>query len=246
MLQWYHRDEMKTAAVFAVLILSLSRSSTLTAGLFLFLAAAIAMHNVVRFMLARRKQSAMVDSSSLLLRMEKHLPRFPWDRSRIVYATLSVVIFGALWLHRHMIWVEGGGGSTPTGRYWSIFLAWYSAVWIAVFGYLWYVWRTERRVGRRPHKLFWEGLLGSMFFYHGLPPKARVVTFAAACLLGGVPTFLATQISPDDADGIMKANFLLFPVAILTVGGAFYTMRWIEAFEEKKEGEVEAAAMEKP
>jgi hypothetical protein len=70
-----------------------------------------------------------------------------------------------------------------------------------------------------------------MYFYHGLPLKSRLITFAAAFFLGGVPTAFAVTLSPTAPSSVVTAAYLILPVAGLILFGAAYAARWVGTTE---------------
>jgi hypothetical protein len=99
-------------------------------------------------------------------------------------------------------------------------------VWTFVLGYLVFRAARNNENGNRLQSPFFEGLVASLFFYHGLPTKRRVITFTAGFVVGGLPTYLATRLDPYDATAYALAGVLVLPVVILTLGGAWYATRW--------------------
>jgi hypothetical protein len=97
-------------------------------------------------------------------------------------------------------------------------------VWVAISVFLIVKWK---RNAKPTENVFWEGFVGSMFFYHGLPSKARLTTFVAAFLLGGVPTAIAHRIDARDPMGNICAVVLILPVICLIILGAWFASRWV-------------------
>jgi hypothetical protein len=80
-----------------------------------------------------------------------------------------------------------------------------------------------------------DGMVASLFFFHGLNKKERIVTYIATFFLGGVPSFFALRLSTDTPFHYTIACLLIIPVALLTLGGAYYTKRYfVQAGIEKK------------
>jgi len=114
--------------------------------------------------------------------------------------------------------------ATPLDLYWILFLGWYASVWAVISVFMTYKWKKAEDPVK--HK-FLEGLVGSMYFYHGLPTRSRMLTFAAGLLLGGLPTVYAVQIDPADPEGMTTAALLIIPVASLIIFGAWFASRWV-------------------
>ena len=239
---WYHRDEIQLFVVFILILGFFSRSVSLTHQLISFAVVLILIQNLYRYVsvLGRKGKLNQVVSARLRL-FEQRLPHFHHDRSRLFYSILSVVVLGALWNHRRMLLFDNGEYSTPSDRYWTLLLAWYLLLFLVIAVYLAVVWVKQFKYKDRLHIPFFEGLVGSTFFYHGLPTKSRWITFFAGFLLGGVPSFFATRILPADPQGIMYANVLTIGIVTLTIGGALYTMGWQMAFEARVEKEDNSA-----
>jgi tetrahydromethanopterin S-methyltransferase subunit D len=142
-----------------------------------------------------------------------------------------MIIVGILFGHRLLLFTQGaalggpaGSHAEPIDLYWVLFLGWYACVWGVIAVFLVYKWKTN--ADPLQHKYF-EGLVGSMYFYHGLPTKSRIVTFIAGFFLGGVPTALALQIDAADPNGMSMAMLLITPVATLILFGAWFASRWV-------------------
>lgn len=229
---WWHRDEVQVVFVYALVTIFFSRSWWLQATL---LAASIFLLGSFWLVRIWKRVEQYEEGSSvnrLLLWMHSLVPPFPWERSRLILSISSTLIVGALFLHRWLLYVRDAGepaskeGSfaTPLDLYWILILGLYLVIWIVISVFLLYKWK---RNALPTEHAFWEGLVGSMFFFHGLPSKARVVTFGAAFLLGGVPTALATRIRPSDPSGHLWALILMIPVVVLIILGAWFAARWV-------------------
>lgn len=215
--------------VFAAISWFFTRSSILQDRL-LALSAAILLFPWVLRGLARWRRSGGAPSmvGPLLDATLRHLPPLAWDRSRFYYSFWSVVILAVLFAHRLELAMSVPEYASPLDVYWILFLGWYALVWTAVTVYLLIKWRLRARPENHP---FWEGLVGSMYFYHGLPMKSRLITFAAAFVLGGVPTAVAVTLSPTDPSSVRTAAYLILPVAGLILFGAAYASRWVGTTE---------------
>ncbi len=156
------------------------------------------------------------------------LGRESLQRSRVAMAILATAVIGLLALHRMSLAEMDPYFATPTDLYWMLFLWWYTLVCAVIAIYLLWIWG---RVWNTPqvHSPFLDGLVASLFFYHGLSRSHRIVTFVAAFLLGGVPSYFGIRLGPDDPYGPQKAVALIIPVIALTLGGAYYAMRCLES-----------------
>ena len=223
---WWHRDEIQVLVVYIIVIFFFGRSLELEIVLL-----ALAILPLLGFWLVRwwgrtGQNRGMVD---MIIR---NLPVHPWDRSRLVMSVLSTVIVGSLFVHRLLFYLRDSGTGIPYEEsfatsldlYWILFLGWYAAVWAVIVVFMVYKWKTDADPVQ--HRYF-EGLVGSMYFYHGLPAKSRIVTFIAGLLLGGLPTAYAVQIDPADPSGTQTAVFLIIPVATLILLGAWFASRWV-------------------
>jgi cytochrome c biogenesis protein CcdA len=90
--------------------------------------------------------------------------------------------------------------------------------------WLWNTWSQNES----KHVLFFDGLVASLFFYHGLSQKHRIVTFVASFVLGGLPSYFAIQLTPETQYGHEIACGLIAPLIGLVIGGAYYTMRHLK------------------
>ncbi len=225
-LSWYHRDELQIVGVFVALVLFFSRSTILSSVTLALVVSSVAFLYVFRFIRVIILENTHIPIATTWLRhVETKLLFTSPERSRIVMTALSCVILGILCVHRIALALSLSEFETPADIYWILFLAWYWVVWTFVLGYLLY--RSIRNRGVvEPKSPFFEGLIASMFFYHGLPTKQRIITFTSGFILGGIPTYVATNLHPHDATAYTMAAVLVLPVIILTLGGAWYATRW--------------------
>ncbi len=223
---WWHRDELQVLLVYIIVIIFFGRSLALEVTLLTLSFVPLGMFWVLRWWGRTGRYAGLVR------RILGHLPEFPWDRSRLAMSILSTVIIGALFVHRLSLflrdWELGTAPeisfATPLDLYWVLFLGWYGFVWAVIAVFLMIKW--QRHEVPIAHK-FLEGLVGSMYFYHGLPAKGRAITFAAGFFLGGVPTIYAVQIDRADPAGFQTAALLIIPVATLILLGAWFASRWV-------------------
>ena len=224
---WYHRDELQIVAVFVALVLFFSRSAIISSLILIFIGSSVAALYAFRYVRMTMLENAhMPFAATWQEHVETRLLFTSSERSRIVMTVLSCIVLGMLCIHRISLALSVADFETPTDIYWILFLAWYWVVWTFVLGYL--VFRAipkKTRISKR-RSPFLEGLVASLFFYHGLPTKQRVITFTSAFIIGGVPTYVATHLQPQDATAYTFAGILVLPVIVLTLGGAWYATRW--------------------
>lgn len=223
---WWHRDELQVVTVYLVVVLFFGRSFELEAILLALSVLPVAAMWLFRWWKRTARNRPVVEG------VLRQLPEHPWDRSRLAMSILSTVIVGALFVHRLSYFIRDQGAlvsadtsfATPLDLYWILFLGWYGVVWAAIAVFLVYKWKMK--ADPVEHR-FLEGLVGSMYFYHGLPPKGRVVTFIGGFFLGGLPTVYAVQIDTTDPSGFRTAVLLIIPVAALILLGALFASRWV-------------------
>ncbi len=226
---WWHRDEIQVFVVFVVISWFFTRSPILQDRLIALSAAILLFPWILRgFSRWRRSGGAPAVLGPFLDATMRHLPPLAWDRSRVYYSVWSVAVLAVLFAHRIELALSVPEYASPLDIYWILFLGWYALVWAAVSVYLMIKWRLRASPVKHP---FWEGLVGSMYFYHGLPPKSRLITFVAAFLLGGVPTAVAVTLDSTDPSSVRTAVFLILPVAGLILFGAAYASRWVGTTE---------------
>jgi hypothetical protein len=143
------------------------------------------------------------------------------ERSRIAMALLGAWVCGILCLHRIHLAQMNLEDRTPTDIYWILFLGWYSIVCTVIALYLIWLWNAWSQNESKRMPIF-DGLEASMFFFHGLSKKNRIVTFIAAFWLGGLPSYLALRLTPETPYGYTIACGLIVPLIGLVLGGAYY------------------------
>jgi hypothetical protein len=226
---WWHRDEVQVFLVYVIISWFFTHSGILQARLFALSGAVLLAPWVLRGLARwRRAGRAPAVVSSGIDTVLRFLPPFAYDRSRLYFSFWSAAIVGILFFHRLELALGIPEYAAPVDLYWILFLGWYGVVWTAVTIYLLMKWIERRRPEDHP---FWEGLVGSMYFFHGLPPKSRLISYAASFLLGGVPTAFAVTLNPANPSSVRTACFLIIPVAGLILFGAAYASRWVGTTE---------------
>lgn len=226
---WWHRDEAQVFVVWVILSWFFTRSGILQDRLLALNACALLAPWILRGLGRwRRTDRAPIVVGKGYDGLLRQLPPFAWDRSRLWCSFWSALIVGVLFVHRLELALSVPEYAAPVDVYWILFLGWYGLVWSAVTVYLVIKWRHLTRP--EDHRL-WEGLVGSMFFYHGLPTKNRLITFAAGFLLGGVPTAFAVTLDPTSPSSLRTATLLILPVAGLILFGAAYASHWVGTTE---------------
>ncbi len=224
---WYHRDELQIVVLAALLVLFFSRSAILSTFTLALIVLSVVFLYVFRWV--RRiflENSRIRFAAAWIRRVESRLVFTSPERSRIAMTILCCLVLGILCIHRITLTLTLPRFETPTDIYWILLLGWYWAVCSFVFGYLWYraVKGSKSNDGRQSS--FLQGLVASVFFYHGLPAKQRILTFATGFVLGGLPTYLATRLASYNPREYAYAAVLILPVVVLTLGGAWYATRW--------------------
>jgi hypothetical protein len=221
---WYHREEMQVLLILVVLIRFFARSYWVLVTLAAFV---IAVLGVLYFMRILEVFFTKKNLFPLIVRryldLKKALHGHSVERSRIAMALLSAWVLGVLCLHRIKLAQISPTDRTPTDIYWILFLGWYCIVCTVIAFYLMWLWNTWSQKESK-HILFFDGLVASLFFYHGLSRKHRIVTFIAAFVLGGLPSYLAIRLTSNLPHGYETACGLIIPLIGLILGGAYYTM----------------------
>ncbi|HTP80981.1 MAG TPA: hypothetical protein VMM57_11345 [Bacteroidota bacterium] len=216
---WYHRDEIQVLVVFVVIILFFSRSQILSLDLAGFVVLAFVLGYLYRIGSSRYRLGQLRGiTRELYERAENFLTLDSPSRSRLFMAKLSVVVVGALLLHRVDLMRRDASFATPTDVYWILFLSWYLLLWLAI---VWYFVRRALRSAGTPSSsdAFLQNLTASIFFYHGLPTRLRVVTFGLGLALGGIPSYFAAQLRPERPIDSLLPYLLIIPVIALSLIG---------------------------
>ncbi len=231
---WYHREEFQVLLILVGLIIFFARSYWVLMTLALFVIVVLALLYFMRILeqyFTKRKLFPSVVQRYQDLKTALH--GHSVERSRIAMALLAAWILGVLCLHRIQLAQISPTDRTPTDIYWILFLGWYCITCTIIALYLMWLWNTWSQKESK-HIPFFDGLVASFFFYHGLSRKNRIVTFIAAFMLGGIPSYIAIRLTPEMPHGYEIACGLIVPVIGLILGGAYYTMRHLHNFSNQK------------
>jgi len=231
---WYHREEFQVLLILVGLIIFFAQSYWVLMTLALFVIVVLALLYFMRILeqyFTKRKLFPSVVQRYQDLKTALH--GHSVERSRIAMALLAAWILGVLCLHRIQLAQISPTDRTPTDIYWILFLGWYCITCTIIALYLMWLWNTWSQKESK-HIPFFDGLVASFFFYHGLSRKNRIVTFIAAFMLGGIPSYIAIRLTPEMPHGYEIACGLIVPVIGLILGGAYYTMRHLHNFSNQK------------
>ncbi len=232
---WYHREEWQVIIVLLGLVVFFSGPFWIAGVLsfaILFSFFALYLVRVIETFLANR--DLYPGLIAWYREMKNVLHGHSVERSRIAMVFLSSAVVCVLLVHRIHLAATDPADAAPTDIYWILFLAWYTLVCTTTTVYLFWLWRNwVRHLSVRSPLM--DGMVASLFFFHGLNKKERIVTYIATFFLGGVPSFFALRLSTDTPFHYTIACLLIIPVALLTLGGAYYTKRYfVQAGIEKK------------
>ncbi len=221
---WYHREEFQVLLILVGLIVFFARSywvlMTLAAFVIVVLTSLYFMRILEGYFTKRALFPSIVQRyQDLKTALHGHSA----ERSRIAMALLSAWILGVLCLHRIRLAQISPTDRTPTDIYWIIFLGLYCIICTIIALYLMWLWNTWSQKELK-HIPFFDGLVASLFFYHGLSQKNRVVTYIATFILGGLPSYIAIRLTPETPHGYEIACGLIVPLIGLILGGAYYAM----------------------
>jgi hypothetical protein len=221
---WYHREEMQVLLILVGLILFFARSYWVLMTLAAFVIVVLASLYFIRILeVYFAKRNLFPSIVQRYLDLKKTFHGHSVERSRIAMALLSAWVLGVLCLHRIQLTQISPTDRTPTDIYWIMFLGWYCIICIVSALYLMWLWNTWSQKESN-HIPFFDGLVASLFFYHGLSRKNRVVTYIATFVLGGLPSFIAIRLTPETPHGYEIACGLIVPLIGLILGGAYYAM----------------------
>jgi hypothetical protein len=221
---WYHREEFQVLAILVGLIVFFARSYWVLITLAAFVIAVLGILYLMRLLEVYFAKKKLFHSVVQRYQdLKKALHGHSVERSRIAMALLAAWVLGVLCLHRVQLAQISLADRTPTDIYWILFLGWYCIVCTIIALYLMWLWNSWSQKESR-HLPFFDGLVASFFFYHGLARKNRVITFIAAFFLGGLPSYVAIRLTPVTPHGYAIACGLVIPLIGLILGGAYYTM----------------------
>ena len=222
---WYHREEVQVLLILVGLIVFFARSLWVLGTLAAFVVVVWLLLYFMRILEVYLKEKELFPSVVLRYQeLKSALHGHSLERSRIAMALLSAWVLGVLCLHRIRLSELSVADRTPTDIYWILFLGWYCIVCTVIALYLMWLWNIWSQHESK-HMPIFDGLVASLFFYHGLSKKHRIVTFVASFLLGGLPSYFALRLKPDTPHGYEIALGLMVPLIGLILGGAFYAMR---------------------
>jgi hypothetical protein len=232
--EWYHREEIQVLVILVGLIVFFARSLWVLGTLAALVVCVLFVLYLVRVLeiyLTKHERCPRLVRRYHNLKTALH--GHAVERSRIAMALLAAWVVGVLCLHRIHLAQLDHADRTPTDIYWILFLGWYCIVCTITAMYLIWLWNTWSQ-NESKHAPFLDGLVSSLFFYHGLSRKDRIVTFIAAFWLGGLPSYVAIRLTPETPYGYWIACGLIVPLIGLFLGGAYYTMKHLKNSTEKK------------
>ena len=222
---WYHREEFQVLILLVGLIIFFARSYWVLGTLALFVIWVLGLLYFTRLLeryLQKREFCPSVVQRYQDFKSALHGRSL--ERSRIAMALLAAWVLGVLCLHRIHLSELSVADRTPTDIYWILFLGWYCIVCTVIALYLMWLWNIWSQ-NESKHLPIFDGLVASLFFYHGLSRRHRIVTYIATFWLGGLPSYVALRLKPDTPHGYEIAIGLIIPLIGLGLGGAYYAMR---------------------
>ena len=228
---WYHREEIQVLILLVGLIIFFARSYWVIGSLALFVIWMLGLLYFTRLLEGYLKKRGLCP---LIVKryqdLKSALHGHSLERSRIAMALLAAGVLGILCLNRIHLSELSVADRTPTDIYWILFLGWYCIVCTVIALYLMWLWNIWSQ-NESKHLPIFDGLVASLFFYHGLSRRHRIVTFIAAFWLGGIPSYLALRLKPDTPHGYEIATALIIPLIGLVLGGAYYAMKHLKKNE---------------
>ncbi len=231
---WYHREEIQVLVILVGLIIFFARSLWVLGTLAALVVCVLFLLYFIRILeiyLTKHKRFPRLVKRYHNLKTALH--GHAVERSRIAMALLAAWVVGVLFLHRIHLAELDPSDRTPTDIYWILFLGWYCIICTITALYLIWLWNTWSQ-NESKHKPFLDGLVASLFFYHGLSRKNRTITYIATFFLGGLPSYVAIRLTPETSYGYWIACGLLVPLIGLFLGGAYYTMHHLKNFSAGK------------
>lgn len=221
---WYHLEELQVIGLLVGLICFFSREFWVLFSLAGFLLVSITglyLARILELWLSKRQKASRYVKGYRAMKQALH--GHSVERSRIAMAVLACVVLGLLCVHRIDLADRFDSDATPTDLYWIFFLGWYFWMCFVCGVYLFWLWRNwaHQYTNRIP---FLDGMIASLFFYHGLSKHNRRITYVATFFLGGAPSYIAYRLTPDNPYGSLIAILLIIPVIILNLGGSYYAM----------------------
>ena len=222
--KWYHREEIQVLIILVGLIVFFARSFWVLGTLAAFVIGVIMLLYFLRIFEVYLSKHQLFPTmirryQDLKTALHGHSP----ERSRIAMALLAAWVLGVLCMHRINLAQMDPADATPTDIYWILFLGWYSFICTIIAVYLMWLWNAWSQNESR-HIPFLDGLVASLFFYHGLSRKNRIITYIATFFLGGGPSYVAIRLSPETPFGYEIACGLILPLVVLILCGAYYAM----------------------
>ncbi|MCX7985023.1 MAG: hypothetical protein N3A63_09005 [Bacteroidetes bacterium] len=232
--QWYHREEWQVVLVLIGVVIFFSRTIWISIGVSLGVLLVVVVLYLLRlFELYCTEKKKFMSFVEQYQRIKNVLHVHSVERSRIAMGLLASVVLLVLTLHRIDLALAHPADATPTDLYWIVFLGWYTLLATVTTAYLIWLWRNWVRYQSVRIPLM-DGLVASMFFYHGLKRHERILTYVAAFFLGGIPSYFALRLTPETPYGYTIAILLVIPVVIFTIGGAVYARHYLARRTEEK------------
>jgi hypothetical protein len=225
---WYHREEIQVLVILVGLIVFFARSFWVLVTLAAFVIGVLALLYLMRIIEGYlTKRNLFPSLVRRYCNLKTALHGHAAERSRIAMALLGARVVGVLCLHRIRLAQLNPTDRTPTDIYWILFLGWYCVICTIIALYLMWLWNSWSQ-NESKHLPFFDGLIASLFFYHGLSRRNRIGTYIAAFILGGLPSFFAIRLTPETPYGYEIACGLMVPLIGLVLGGAYYAMHHLQ------------------
>ncbi len=226
--QWYHREEWQVVAILIGLILFFARTIWISIGVSIAVLAVMLFLYTIRLLeIYCNNHGVSIGLIEQYKILKSALHKHSVERSRIAMALLASCVLLVLTLHRIDLALTNPFYATPSDVYWIFFLGWYTLLCTVSCSYLLWLWRNwvRKHTVQIP---FLDGLVASMFFFHGLKTRERIITYIAAFFLGGLPSYFAVGLSTNIPYAYSIAMLLIIPVMLFTLGGAYYAMHYLK------------------